>query len=892
LKVLILLKNYFMVRALRIWIVFLLCFYPEIGWTQDSNAFVQTVLSENNFNTSVINWRITSEHKSSTSDIQHVYYQQLIDDIPIKGTSSSVHISQKGEILASNVSFVRDISAFIRIGTSQSISPVVALESMVEQMDYEITEPIILSRAGDNNKIEVWFSKGGISQREIPVKLVYVIDEENDHSLVWEISILELDYLHWWDIQLDALTGKIINKNDRIKRCAFASETSSEIKYDYHANLYDMPSNCNLIESVQICENCYEVFPIPMTNPFDGERIVEIDPADPIASPFGWHDTNGEEGAESNLTKGNNVSVSERGDNIGYQTDGGDLLDFTGYPFNLVYTLENQYEDAALTNVFYWNNLAHDVFYHYGFDEFSNNFQRINYVIGSGSNDDMDARVQARIGCTAFAAGYNGVRPIIVIGLCDDRDGAYDNIVIVHEYGHGIVGRLLGGSGNNDCLGNDEQMTEGWADYFGLFLTLSASDVSTDSRPIGNFFFGQGPDGGGIRKYPYSTDFSVNPMTYDAIKNASIPHGVGSVWATMIWEMTWALIDVYGFDENVYSFTGDINQDAGNIMAMAIIMEGMKLMYCDPGFIDARDAILTASREIYGFDNDCIIYNAFARRGLGLYAEQGLSGSIEDGTEDYTEYPVVAQLINISPVCFQDELVTGLTGGLPLGGVYSGLGIFDDGNGTSFSVDTSITGVGEVELTYEIQDSFCASASSASTKLSIFLDETAPTIECPDDIVINVVLNEVFLLPDFLIISIAYDNCSNELTLAQDPVAFTELPAGEHSITLMATDDAGNSVECVFLFKILEVGDPSSDFTTSVLLYPVPSNEEVIIFNPTGRRLLLAEIRDINGRLIKAMKLDTIALHVAIPVVELSSGNYFLTIQTKGEVIIKRMVKR
>ncbi|MCZ6594338.1 MAG: M36 family metallopeptidase [Bacteroidetes bacterium] len=882
-----------MVKILHIWIVFFICFYPQPGWSQDSNSIVQTVLNENNFNSSVTHWRITSEHISSTSGIHHIYYQQVIEGIPIKATSSSVHISPKGEILSSYISFVRDISAFIRMGTSQSISPRIALESMVEQMGYKITEPVVLSRGSENNKTEIWFSRGGISQREIPVKLVYIINEENDYTLVWEISILELDYLHWWDIQLDAVTGRIINRKDRIQSCSFAPEYSNEMEYDYHANLYDMPSKYTVNRPVSICENCYEVFSSPMANPFDGERIVEIDPADPTASPYGWHDIDGIEGAESNLTEGNNVSVSERGDNIGYQPDGGQLLDFTGYPFDPVYTLENQYEDSALTNVFYWNNLAHDVFYHYGFDEFSGNFQRINYVTGSGSHDDMDARVQARIGCSAFTAtGSNGIRPIMVIGLCDDRDGAYDNIVIVHEYGHGIVKRLLGGSGNNGCLGNDEQMTEGWADYFGLFLTMNATDISADKRPIGNFFFGQGPNGNGIRRYPYSTDFSVNPQTYDAIKGASIPHGVGSVWATMIWEMTWALIDVYGFDSNLYNFTGDINQDAGNIMAMAIIMEGLKLMYCDPGFVDARDAILTANREIYGFDNDCIIYDAFARRGLGLYADQGLSSSIEDGIEDYTEYPVTAQLVDVSPVCFLNGLVTGVTGGLPLGGVYSGFGIIDEGNGISFSVDTSITGIGEVELSYEIYDSFCSSASSTSTELSIFLDETRPIIECPDDIVINVVLNDVYLLPDFLIRSIAYDNCSDELTLTQEPVAYTELAAGEHFITLMATDVAGNSAECVFLFKILEVGDPSLDFTTAVFVYPVPSNEELIIFNPTGRRLLLVEIRDINGRLIKAIKLDTIDLHVPISIIELSAGNYFLTIQTKGDIILKRLIKR
>ena len=30
-------------------------------------------------------------------------------------------------------------------------------------------------------------------------------------------------------------------------------------------------------------------------------------------------------------------------------------------------------------------------------------------------------------------------------------------------------------------------------------------------------------------------------------KSAAIPHGVGSVWAGMLWEMTWGLIERYGF---------------------------------------------------------------------------------------------------------------------------------------------------------------------------------------------------------------------------------------------------------------------------------------------------------------------------------------------------------
>jgi len=414
--------------------------------------------------------------------------------------------------------------------------------------------------------------------------------------------------------------------------------------------------------------------------------------------------------------------------------------------------------------------------------------------------------------------------------------------------------------------------------------------MAADRRPIANFFFGQGPDGKGIRKYPYSTDFSVNPQTYDSIKSERIPHGVGSVWATMLWEMTWALIDAYGFDENLASFTGDINEDAGNIMAMAIVIEGLKLMQCQPGFVDAREAILMANREIYGWESDCVIQGAFADRGLGLFADQGGSFSRDDGTEDFTTYPTTSQLIEFSPICSQEVLVSGLTGGLPLGGVYSGIGIIDDDNGISFSVDTSITGIGDVVVTYEINDSFCAEASSAERVLTIYLDKTPPTINCPVAMEKTVALNGAYVLPNFLVANIALDDCTDNLTLAQDPPQFTELSVGEHSISLKAIDEAGNSSECEFTLKVLEM-DPNASFSDSVFLYPVPSNDEVIVFNPSGRLIQTIIIQDVNGRSIKEINVKTEDQNIPIAISELSSGYYFLNIQSEGETIVKGMIK-
>jgi hypothetical protein len=82
------------------------------------------------------------------------------------------------------------------------------------------------------------------------------------------------------------------------------------------------------------------------------------------------------------------------------------------------------------------------------------------------------------------------------------RDSDFDNGIIAHEYGHGISNRLTGGRNNSNCLGNEEQMGEGWSDWFGLMLTIEDGDQAEDSRGIGTYAGGQPTTATGIRPAP------------------------------------------------------------------------------------------------------------------------------------------------------------------------------------------------------------------------------------------------------------------------------------------------------------------------------------------------------------------------------------------------------
>lgn len=208
-------------------------------------------------------------------------------------------------------------------------------------------------------------------------------------------------------------------------------------------------------------------------------------------------------------------------------------------------------------------------------------------------------------------------------------DGDLDAGIVAHEFGHGISNRLVGGPLNVNCLNNQEQPGEGWSDLMGLFITARATDSATVPRGIGTYAIGEPTSGGGIRDYPYTTDMAIDPRTYDEIKTTAVPHGVGSVWAAMVWEMYWALVGQYGFSSDLY------NGSAGNNIAIQLVFEGMKLTPCRPGFVDNRNAILQADQNLYGGANQCLIWRAFAKRGLGFSALQGSTTSRADGTEAF-----------------------------------------------------------------------------------------------------------------------------------------------------------------------------------------------------------------------------------------------------------------
>lgn len=726
------------------------------------------------------NLMITDESISRTSGAKHLYVAQQVNGIIVKNGVANFTFDKEGNLVHAGNRLVANLGKKVVQTATESISTEEAIVAAQQAIGMEGEFGEFLEKT-ENGRFN--FDRGTLAGEDIQVYKAYwaLNNEANEVRLVWVVSLYQPNGEHWWQSFIDASTGEEIDRLDWVVSCQFPDHAEGLHQCEAHTS-----SAPRAAAPAPGGPAAYNVFALPVESPNHGPRTIEVDPHDPFSSPFGWHDTNGQNGAEYTITRGNNVyAYDDIDDNNapGFSPDGGSSL-----VFDFPYSGANDPTDnlsAALTNLFYWNNIMHDVWYPYGFDEQSGNFQDNNYgnggidddyVLaeaqdGSGTNnanfatpeDGFNPRMQMYLWTggtslasyldvnspTVIAGSYNSTSatfgpglpnppitadialaidntapvndgcetlanasqlngrialidrgacnftvkvenaqaagavaviivnnvagspiqmggtsnnvniPSIMISQADGdlikaqlqqgtvnatisdggtpnqfRDSDFDNGIIAHEYGHGISNRLTGGPSNSNCLSNDEQMGEGWSDWFGLMLTIEPGDQPEDPRGVGTYAAGQSTTATGIRPAPYSTDFSVNPYTYGDSNdgnNISRPHGVGFIYATALWDMTWALIDYYGGtpDPDVYGGSG------GNNVAMRLVTESLKLQPCGPGMIDGRDAILQADQLLYGGEHQCIIWNAFANRGFGFSASQGSSNSRSDQVEAF-----------------------------------------------------------------------------------------------------------------------------------------------------------------------------------------------------------------------------------------------------------------
>ena len=109
---------------------------------------------------------------------------------------------------------------------------------------------------------------------------------------------------------------------------------------------------------------------------------------------------------------------------------------------------------------------------------------------------------------------------------------------------------------------------------------------------------------------------------------------------------------------------------------------------------------------------------------------------------------------------------------------------------------------------------------ATQTQTVVIKDTTAPEISgCIVEDMLVITSGCEAILPDYASQLSVSDNCSNGITLSQTPSAGTNLTAGNHVVTISATDMAGNTTNCIVNVTVADESKPV--FTV------VPENIEI-----------------------------------------------------------------
>ncbi len=502
-------------------------------------------------------------------------YEQMIDGVPVFQGQVQVAVNAEGQVIAVNEGQVipsAAINTSPRLSEGEGIQRALLAAGRQAPASLEMIE----SRAAKGDRA-VYRNPLGEGREEILSEMT-IMRVGPRAVLAWH-SYVDVGPNEWYEILVDANTGAML----------------------YRYNLY-----ADVAQGTVFRENGL------------GQRTLESFVGDTtINTAAGWM-------GASTVTTGNNVDayLDTNADNQPDATNGNGLQngrafssiqDFT-FPFTLGVDPRTQ-RAASVTNLFYFNNIIHDFSYRLGFTESAGNFQTDNFGRGGIGNDPVRAEAQDGSGTNNanFGTPPDGQRPRMQMflftrgtaDLNDDRDASFDGDVVLHEYGHGISNRLVGGPANTSCLGGTQAgaMGEGWSDYWAA--TFYGNGV------IGEFVTNNLTRG--IRRAAYTVPANpVHDSYADLGAGGFEVHNDGEIWAATLW---------------------DLRQTLGAAIADRLVLQGMKFTPCSPSFLNARDGILMADQNLNGGANRCTIWQVFARHGMGVSA-QGNNGTTHVAATD------------------------------------------------------------------------------------------------------------------------------------------------------------------------------------------------------------------------------------------------------------------
>jgi hypothetical protein len=577
---------------------------------------------------------ISREFVATNNGMRTVVWEQQVDSIPVFEGLLIGHITESGELVNISSQFIPDPAGAADRGVGDRAG-------LVAAPPFSAAGAVAIAgrSIGEDTSEESVFQEANVAQMSAATRvsgrgqfhaanilgtaetsLVWLPMSKDFMKLCWDVILTGKTRSEMYRVLVDAQSGAVL-----LRRCL--TEYISDVTYRVYTNDSPSPMSPGFATPVS-------------TQPAQVPQVLVTTPAlDTNASPAGWIDDG------NNETVGNNVDahLDRNADN---QPDlprpqGSPARSFT-FSVNLGRDPTN-YGPSAVVQLFYICNWMHDRLYELGFTEAAGNFQSNNFGRGGLGNDLVQADAQDGSGTdnANFSTPPDGSKPRMQMyvwsGPTPRRDGDLDSEIMLHECTHGLSNRRVGGGALISAL-QTRGMGEGWSDFYALSLLSQPADningnfgegsycsyKLNDPNFLQNYYFG-------IRRYPYTTDMTKNPLTLNDIDTLRFDHCVsgapyniavsgpcnsappaevhdqGEVWCETLWEVRANLLNKYGWG-------------TGNELALQLVTDGMNLCPPNPTFLQARDAIIQADLVDTGGANRKELWAAFAKRGMGISA--------------------------------------------------------------------------------------------------------------------------------------------------------------------------------------------------------------------------------------------------------------------------------
>ena len=508
----------------------------------------------------ILEIRFSRDFTTKHNGVTHLTIQQTINGIDVFEGTLKINIDRDGRVLNISGEPIKDIKASVN-----------TVESSIDS-----AQALALAAEGAGVK-----TIGNVLSSD----LIYFPVQIGNLRLAWDLTFEDADTPNMYRSLVDAVDGAVLWRT-----CL------THYAINAHGDVYtsDSPDpNSPTGTTVGI---------VPRVDaPFNGLGFFPL--ADPHAD--WWNGTPGT--WPDNETRSNNVSAHEDRDADDDDTEG-IVQAPTGNEFDFAVNLNqnpNTYTDFSVVQLFYWCNRIHDIYYRHGFDEAAGNFQVDNFGLGGSGGDPVQADAQdgsaAEICNAHMGTPGDGSSPRLRLGECPvgGQDGVLDTGVVIHEYTHGLTARLT------DSLGGPQGggISEGGSDLMAIILLSEEGDDFFGEYEMGEWYIGTG-----IRVRPYSVDQTIFDLTYADIDSANNGiYYVGAIWANTIWIAHANLVWKYGFD-------------IGRNTMLTLYIDGLKNAPSSPDLLDLRDAILQSDMANNSGVNQCLLWDAFARMGMGYSA--------------------------------------------------------------------------------------------------------------------------------------------------------------------------------------------------------------------------------------------------------------------------------